>query len=89
MQVPATASREKNREEMIETCEMYQQQLAGRVKAQDAALREMHMKQLEELEVLKKSQDENNKAYEKKQEEQDSLLSFLLRKHATQTKHRT
>jgi hypothetical protein len=45
----------------------------------------MQRKQQEELEALKKSQEEKIKVYEKKQHEQDNLISFLLRKHATRT----
>ena len=75
---------EQQKREAIEAREMYQQQLTERVKVQESALEEMQKKQQEELEALKKSQEEKMKSYEKKQEETDNLISFLLRKHATQ-----
>ncbi|XP_071683901.1 uncharacterized protein [Lolium perenne] len=75
---------EQQKIEAIEANAMYQQQLNERGKTQEAALGEMQRKQQEELVAMKKIQEEKNKAYEKKQAEQDSLISFLLRKHATQ-----
>ncbi|KAI4986672.1 hypothetical protein ZWY2020_019302, partial [Hordeum vulgare] len=75
---------EQQKRDAIEAHEMYQRQLTERVKAQESALEEMQNKQQQEMEVLKKSQEEKMKSYEKKQEETDNLISFLLRKHATQ-----
>jgi hypothetical protein len=43
----------------------------------------MKRKQHELLEAMKKSTEEKNKSYKKKQEEHDGLIRFLLRKHAT------
>lgn len=75
---------EQQKRDAIEAHEMYQRQLTERVKAQESALEEMQNKQQQEMEALKKSQEEKMKSYEKKQEETDNLISFLLRKHATQ-----
>ena len=76
---------EQQKMEAIEAREMYQQQLSERDKAQKSALEEMQKKQQQELEALKKSQEEKMNSYEKRLEETDNLISFLLRKHATQT----
>ena len=62
---------------------MYQRQLSEKVNTQESALKEMQKKQQQELEALK-NQEVQMKSYENKQEEMDNLISFFLRKHATQ-----
>ena len=44
----------------------------------------MQRKHQEELEAVKKSQQEKNEAWQKKQHEMDNLIGFLLRAQATQ-----
>ncbi|KAI5012177.1 hypothetical protein ZWY2020_024311 [Hordeum vulgare] len=75
---------EQQKRDAIEAHEMYQLQLTERVKAQESALEGMQNKQQQEMQALMKGQEEKMKSYEKKQEEADNLISFLLRKHATQ-----
>lgn len=75
---------EQQKREAIEARDMYQWKLTEGVKAQESALEEMKKKQQQELEALKKGQEEKMKSLEKKQVETDNLISFLLRKHATQ-----
>ena len=62
---------------------MYQRQLSEKVNTQESALKEMQQKQQQELEALK-NQEVQMKSYENKQEEMDNVISFFLRKHATQ-----
>ena len=46
----------------------------------------MQRKHQEELEVVKKSQQEKNEAWEKKQHETDKLIGILSRAQANQSK---
>ena len=62
----------------------HREELAARLEARERAFQETQKKQQEELVALKKSQQEKNEAWAKKQKETDNLLDFLLRAQATQ-----
>ena len=55
-----------------------------RLEAQARAFEEVQRKQHEELEGVKKIEQEKNEAWQKKQQETDNLIGFLLRAQATQ-----
>ena len=55
-----------------------------RLEAQERAFEETQRKQHEEFKDVKKIQQEKNEAWQKKQQETDNLIGFLLSAQATQ-----
>ncbi|XBJ26424.1 hypothetical protein VPH35_003845 [Triticum aestivum] len=59
-------------------------ELVVRLEAQDRSFEEMQRKHQEELEAVKKRQQEKNEDWEKKQRDIDNLIGFFFRAQATQ-----
>lgn len=66
-------------QESLEATVRYKNELEARMEAQDHKFEELRMKQEEELAAVKKAQEEKTVAHEKRQQEMEALLSFVLR----------
>lgn len=66
-------------QQSVAATEKYHHEMEARMQAQEQKFEDMRRKQDEELEALKKSQEEKNLAAEKRHQEMEAMLSFLLR----------
>jgi len=66
-------------EQSLLAAERYKKEMEERMEAQDKEFAEMKMKQQQDYENLMKAQEEKNIANEKKQQELEAMLRFMLR----------
>ena len=63
----------------VEATVRYKNEMEARMEAQDLKFDKLRLKQQEELAAVKRAQEEKTLAQEKRQQELDAMLSFLIR----------
>lgn len=66
-------------QQAIQASAQHQQEMEMRMQAQEEKFQELERKQAERLEAINKSSEQTRLAFEKKQQEMDGLLAYLLR----------
>ena len=76
----------EHEEQSLLAAERYKKEMEERMEAQDKEFAEMKMKQQQDYENLMKAQEEKNIATEKKQQDLEAMISFMLRTSQQQGK---